>query len=89
MEVQMNNYKADYTINYKEIQLTLGQDTMAPVVYSNYMVNPQTGLPNQEMIDDLLDANFDLHTWMRKPKANKTPVVEVLGLRNFPNYVQS
>jgi len=40
------------------------------------------------MIRDLLDGGFDLHTWMRKPKQNKRPVVEVLGLRNFPEHVQ-
>jgi hypothetical protein len=77
---------------YDQLQrdtIDIGARHDGPVVYSNYMVNPQTGLPNQEMIDDLLDADFDLHTWMRKPKANKTPVVEVLGLRNFPDHVQS
>jgi len=76
---------------YDQLQrdtIKIGAEHDGPVVYSNYMVNPQTGLPNQEMIDDLLDANFDTHTWMRKPKRNATPVVEVLGLRNFPEHVQ-
>lgn len=77
---------------YDQLQrdtINIGAKHDGPVVYSNYMVNPTTGLPNQEMIDDLLDADFDLHTWMRKPKDSGRPVVEVLGLRNFPDFVQA
>ena len=69
--------------------IRIGAEHDGPVVYSNYMINPQTGLPNYEMLDDLRDADFDAHTWMRKPKRNATPVVEVLGLKNFPKHVQS
>ena len=62
---------------------SIGAEHDGPVVYSNYMINPQTGLPNYERLDDLRDADFDAHTWMRKPKRNATPVVEVLGLKKF------
>ena len=68
--------------------IRIGGEHDGPVLYSNYLVGPKSGLPNSEMIEELLDYDFDLHTWMRKPKQNARPVVEVLGLRNFPEHVQ-
>jgi hypothetical protein len=76
---------------YDQLQrdtIRIGAEHDGPVLYSNYLVGPKSGLPNEEMIRDLLDGGFDLHTWMRKPKQNARPVVEVLGLRNFPEHVQ-
>ena len=78
-------------VGYDELQrdtVKIGTQHDGPVLYSNYLVGPQSGNPNYEMISDLLDGGFDLHTWMRKPKRNARPVVEVLGLRNFPDHVQ-
>ena len=76
---------------YDQLQrdtIRIGGEHDGPVVYSNYMVNPQTGLPNYEMLDDLMNYDYDAHSWMRKTKGNKLPVVEVLALRNFPEHVQ-
>jgi site-specific DNA-adenine methylase len=76
---------------YDQLQrdtIRIGGEHDGPVLYSNYLVGPKHGNPNYDMVSDLLDSGFDLHTWMRKPKQNKTPVVEVLGLRNFPEHVQ-
>ena len=76
---------------YDQLQrdtIRIGAEHDGPVLYSNYLVGPKSGLPNEEMIADLLDSGFDAHTWMRKPKGNSRPVVEVLGLRNHPEHVQ-
>jgi len=76
---------------YDQLQrdtVKIGAEHDGPVVYSNYLIGAKHGVPNSDLVSDLLDNDFDLHTWVRKPKPTSLPVVEMLGLRNFPEHVQ-
>jgi len=76
---------------YDQLQrdtVKIGAKHDGPVVYSNYLIGAKHGVPNEDLVSDLLDNDFDLHTWVRKPKSTNMPVVEMLGLRNFPENVQ-
>ena len=64
--------------------LRIGGEHKGPVLYSNYMYDPKSRKPLTNLIDAALDEGFDINPWIRKPKGNKNPVVEMLATRNFP-----
>jgi len=64
--------------------LRIAGEHEGPSLYSNYMYDPKTGKPLTNLINAVQDEGFDIHPWLRKPKGNKNPVVEMLATRNFP-----
>jgi hypothetical protein len=48
------------------------------------MYDKDTHEPLRNYIEALLNAGYDIHPWLRKPKANKLAQAELLALRGFP-----
>ncbi len=69
--------------------LKVGAEHEGPVLLSNYMYDPKTGKPFDNYIESALDHGYQIHPWLRKPKGNKNPVVEMLATRNFPEKLNS
>jgi len=64
--------------------IRVGEQHEGPSIISNYMYGKDSGEPLYEYIDALLDAGYDIHPWLRKPKANNKAQAELLALRGFP-----
>tara|TARA_R100000406_G_scaffold26462_2_gene17032 strand:+ start:110 stop:1267 length:1158 start_codon:yes stop_codon:yes gene_type:complete len=55
-----------------------------PSILSNYLYDKNTRKPNREYINAVLDQEMQIHPWIRKPKSNKQPQVELIATKNFP-----
>ena len=79
--------KQDWGMQYDDDQRDvvdlMGEHT-GPSIYSNYLFPRDEKDPYRELIDDLLDIDADVFPWMRKPKANKLPQIEVIATTNMP-----
>jgi len=64
--------------------IRVGEQHEGPSIISNYMYGKDSGEPLYEYIEALLDAGYDIHPWLRKPKANNKAQAELLALRGFP-----
>ena len=67
--------------------IRIGEQHDGPSIISNYMYGKDSGEPLYEYIESLLDAGYDIHPWLRKPKANNKAQAELLALRNFPKQI--
>ena len=63
--------------------LRIGAEHEGPSIYSNYLYG-KDGMPLYDLIDEAVDSGYSLYPWLRKPKGNKQPKVEMLGLKGFP-----
>ena len=69
--------------------IDIGAEHEGPVVYSNYLLDPDTREPYHEAINYLLDQGYDITPWARNIKTGKTGgknVVEMLATRNMPEW---
>lgn len=64
--------------------IDIASEHEGPSIISNYLYDKNTRQPLQEYINALLDAEMQIHPWIRKPKGNKDPQVEVIATKNFP-----
>ena len=64
--------------------IRVGEQHEGPSIISNYMYGKDSGEPLYAYIEALLDAGYDIHPWLRKPKANNKAQAELLALRGFP-----
>jgi len=79
--------KQDWGSQYDDDQrdvVDLMGDHMGPSIYSNYLFPRDSKTPYYDLIEDLLDVEADIYPWMRKPKANALPQIEVIATRNMP-----
>lgn len=72
----------DYDQTQKDVVDIMGEHG-GPSIYSNYMFGRNTDQPFYDLIGDLLDRESTIHPWLRKPKANQHPQVELIATRNF------
>ena len=64
--------------------IDIANEHKGPSIVSNYLYSKETGEPLKEYINALLDAEMQIHPWIRKPKNNKRPQVELIATKNFP-----
>lgn len=80
--------KQDWGMQYDDDQrdvVDLMGEHMGPSIYSNYLFPRDSKTPYYDLISDLLDVEADIYPWMRKPKANALPQIEVIATRNMPD----
>tara|TARA_R100001079_G_scaffold84328_1_gene47325 strand:- start:15662 stop:17017 length:1356 start_codon:yes stop_codon:yes gene_type:complete len=63
--------------------LRLGREHSGPSILSNYMYAKDKHQPLEEYIKDAIDSGYTIYPWLRKPKANKFPQVEMFGLKGL------
>ena len=79
--------KQDWGYQYDDDQrdvVDLMGEHQGPSIYSNYLFPRDTKVPYYDLISDLLDVEADIYPWMRKPKANALPQIEVIATTNMP-----
>ena len=68
--------------------IRVGREHEGPSIISNYMYDKNTRKPLYGYIDALMEAGYDIHPWLRKPKANNQVQAELLALRGFPKQLK-
>ena len=63
--------------------LQMGREHEGPSILSNYMYAKDKDQPLEQYIKDAMDSGYDLYPWLRKPKGNKFPQVEMFGLKGL------
>jgi len=69
--------------------LQMGREHEGPSILSNYMYAKDKHQPLDRYIKDAMDSGYTLYPWLRKPKANKFPQVEMFGLKGLKNPLPS
>lgn len=69
--------------------LRIGAEHEGPVILSNYLYDKNTLEPLHEYIDAMKEYGYTIYPWLRKPKGNRDPQVEVIATRNIPTDTQS
>lgn len=64
--------------------LELISEHKGPSILSNYLYDKNTRQPLREYIRSVLDQEMQIHPWVRKPKGNNDPQVELIATKNFP-----
>ena len=77
------NWGYQYDQDQKDVVDLMGEH-QGPSIYSNYMYGKDTQKPYEELVSDLLNVEADIHPWLRKPKANIKPQVEMIATTKFP-----
>lgn len=63
--------------------LQMGREHEGPSILSNYMYAKDQHQPLEQYIKDVIDSGYTVYPWLRSPKANNFPQVEMFGLKGI------